>query len=137
MAQQKREEHLAVQGHLRLDQCQPASAVQGGFWTGWSQQGPQMTSSTSNGGSNLPAPEEDAPDLDGDEFPDFLAVANNIADATAPGTSPPASSPVGGNFANTTERISQTGSGLVFVNSYGANVTATFRNEIVAAENYL
>jgi hypothetical protein len=98
-----------------------------------------MTSSTSNGGSNLPPPDQDEPDWDGDgdELPDFLNVANNVADATAPGTSSAASSPVGGNYANTTESISQAGSGLVFVNTYGANVTATFRNEIVAAENYL
>ena len=35
------------------------------------------------------------------------------------------------------ETITYGGSGLVFVNSYGSGVTTAFRNEVVAAENYL
>jgi hypothetical protein len=35
------------------------------------------------------------------------------------------------------ETITHAGSGLVFNNTYGSGVTTTFRNEIVAAENYL
>ena len=34
------------------------------------------------------------------------------------------------------ETVTRGGSGLVFVNTYGAGVTATFRSEIIAAENY-
>jgi hypothetical protein len=34
------------------------------------------------------------------------------------------------------ETITYAGSGLVFVNTYGSGVSTTFRNEIVAAENY-
>ncbi len=34
------------------------------------------------------------------------------------------------------ETVTYAGSGLVFVNTYGSGVTTTFRNEIVAAENY-
>ena len=35
------------------------------------------------------------------------------------------------------ETVTYQGSGLVFNNTYGSNVSVTFRNEIVAAENYL
>ena len=39
--------------------------------------------------------------------------------------------------ALSSETVTYQGSGLVFNNTYGSNVSVTFRNEIVAAENYL
>jgi hypothetical protein len=44
----------------------------------------------------------------------------------------------GGSTASVpaTQTVTYAGSGLVFVNDYGAGVTATFQNEIVAAENF-
>lgn len=84
-------------------------------------------------GRNQPPPPDPDDVVDPDDFPDLEELPINVA--SAPGSTPslPTS---GGSFANTTETISLTGSGVVFVNSYGANVSATFRNEIVAAENY-
>jgi hypothetical protein len=35
-----------------------------------------------------------------------------------------------------TETVTYAGSGLVFVNTYGSGVTAAFRSEIIAAENF-
>jgi hypothetical protein len=52
----------------------------------------------------------------------------------APGTG---ASAIGlASFVTSPETITHGGSGLVFVNTYGAGVTATFRAEIIAAENY-
>src|SRR5215468_297039 len=51
-------------------------------------------------------------------------------------TTPPAGSGAGaGTFS--TDTVSTAGSGLVFVNTYGAGVTTAFHNAIVAAETYL
>src|SRR5690348_6121039 len=51
-------------------------------------------------------------------------------------TVPPAGSGAGaGTFA--TDTITHAGSGLVFINTYGAGVTTAFHNAIVAAETYL
>src|SRR5882672_6620373 len=59
------------------------------------------------------------------------------ADGSATGTGPTGTLGPTGNAPPVAETITLTGSGLVFNNTYGAGVTATFRNEIVAAENYL
>src|ERR1051325_11866032 len=57
------------------------------------------------------------------------------ADGTATGTGSTGTGTTG-NAPPPAETITLVGSGLVFNNTYGAGVTATFRNEIVAAENY-
>src|SRR6185437_1441322 len=88
-------------------------------------------------GRNQPAGNQDpGNDVDPDDFPDLAELPINVASAPAPGSTPPPPTSTGGTFANTAETIAHAGSGLVFVNTYGANVSATFRNEIVAAENY-
>jgi hypothetical protein len=52
----------------------------------------------------------------------------------APGTGV---GPIGqASFVTSPETITHAGSGLGFVNTYGAGVSATFRTEIIAAENY-
>src|SRR6516225_2781047 len=59
------------------------------------------------------------------------------ADGTATGTGSTGMGGTTGSAPPPAETVTRAGSGLVFNNSYGAGVTATFRNEIVAAENYL
>src|SRR5262245_32179410 len=64
--------------------------------------------------------------LHGQDF-EFLASAG-----------PPAGAPtVSGTGAFATETITTPGSGLVFVNTYGAGVTNAFHTAIVQAETYL
>src|ERR1051325_8202929 len=58
------------------------------------------------------------------------------ADGTATGTGSTGTGTTG-SAPPPAQTITLVGSGLVFNNTYGAGVTATFRNEIVAAENYL
>jgi hypothetical protein len=60
------------------------------------------------------------------------------ADGSATGTIGPAGTlGTTGNAPPAAETVTRAGSGLVFNNTYGSGVTGTFRNEIVAAENYL
>jgi FG-GAP-like repeat len=61
--------------------------------------------------------------------------ASPDAEAAQTTTSPGDASQAAG--VPSSETITYGGSGLVFVNSYGSGVTTAFRNEIVAAENYL
>ena len=64
--------------------------------------------------------------------------AGPLGDGTAAGsTSSTASSSTTGGAVAGSETITHAGSGLVFNNAYGSGVSTTFRNEIVAAENYL
>ena len=62
--------------------------------------------------------------------------SDNHLGATALGTGPSATATGQTGSVATPETVTLAGSGLIFVNTYGSGVTATFRNEIVAAENY-
>jgi hypothetical protein len=77
------------------------------------------------------------------EINDFLDILDPASDDPgAVRTAAPTGQGTSGTSAGLTgavvspETVTYAGSGLVFVNSYGSGVTTTFRNEVVAAENY-
>ena len=61
---------------------------------------------------------------------DMASLAASLAAATSGTTS-------GTSTSLSPDTVTYSGSGLVFDNTYGSGVSATFRGEIIAAENYL
>src|SRR5579883_2503715 len=82
---------------------------------------------TEDAGDEVVSPQPDASLGRGSPVP--VAATSTSSTGSSSGTA--------GTATLASETITRTGSGLVFNNTYGAGVTTNFRNEIVAAENYL
>jgi hypothetical protein len=107
--------------HPHLDPVDDSAFANGDDWSTLSSMA--NTDWLPQSGSGLPT------------FVDTDYLPPPVFDASATGSTGSTGSS-SSNYANTTETITYTGSGLVFVNTYGSGVTTAFRNEIVAAENY-
>ena len=82
--------------------------------------------------------DEDGDDADQSRNPSFNGFLHGQDFEYLASAGPPAGAPTitpGGAFG--TETITTPGSGLVFVNTYGAGVTTAFHTAIVQAETYL